>query len=314
MAEIKSFRISDETKERLEALSASIGGNKDRVFNTLMDAYSLEQEKSTVTVTDQAKNVETFEQYANTLVRLYLEALRAVSSSDDRIRGEFHNQLEANAQTIKELRGQRDGMVDELNREKAEAQKEVAAIEEKNKELAAAIERLEKSLAAAEEQANAKQAMNDVLLSQAKQAEEKKEQYEQIAQHCQALEKQLKEEKAAAVKAQQTLEDELRQAISEKEKAAYEAELSKKEAIRQAEDEIRKEKDAEIAQLQKQLFDMQSHQLSDQTALQEAKTALLSLRLELSESHQKELNELRLEKDKKIEALQSELLKAFNKK
>ncbi len=314
MAEIKSFRISDETKERLEALSVSIGGNKDRVFNTLMDAYSLEMEKTSMTVTDQAKNVETFEQYTNTLVRLYLEALRAVSSSDDRIRGEFQNQLETNAQTIKELRQQRDCMTDEINREKAEAQKEVAAIEEKNKELAITIERLEKSLAAAEEQANAKQAMNDVLCSQVKQAEKEKEQYKQMTQHCQMLEKQLKEEKAAAIKAQQTLEDELRQVVSEKEKIAYEAELSKKESICQAEDEIRKEKDAEIAQLQKQLFEEQSRQLSDQTALQEAQTALLSLRLELSEAHQKELNELRMEKDKKIEALQSELLKAFNAK
>ncbi len=313
MAEIKSFRISDETKERLEALSASIGGNKDRVFNTLMDAYSLEQEKVTVTVTDQAKNIETFEQYTNTLVRLYLEALRAVSSSDDRIRGEFHNQLEENAQTIKELRDQRDRMVDEANLEKAKAKKEVTEVQEKNKELMATIERLEKSLAVAEEQANAKQAMNEMLLSQAKQAEKEKEQYEQMTQHCQALEKQLEDEKATAIKMKQTLEDELRQAISEKEKAAYEAELLKKEEIRKAEGAIRKEKDIEIAQLQKQLFELQSKQLSDQSALQEAKTALLSLRLELSESYQKGLNELRLEKDKKIEALQSELLKAFNK-
>ena len=62
MTGIKSFRISDETKERLELLSASIGGNKDRVFNTLMDTYSLEQEKATVAASDQEKNVETFEQ------------------------------------------------------------------------------------------------------------------------------------------------------------------------------------------------------------------------------------------------------------
>lgn len=314
MAEIKSFRISDETKERLEVLSASIGGNKDRVFNTLMDAYSLEQEKATVTVTDQAKNVETFEQYANTLVRLYLEALRAVSSSDDRIRGEFHNQLESNAQTIKELRERRDRMVDEVNLEKEKVQKEINAIREKNKELTAAIERLEKSLTAAEEQANAKQAMNDVLLSQVKQAEEKKEEYEQMTQYCKTLEKQLKEETTAATREKQMLENELQQAVSEKEKTAYEAELSQKEAIRQTEEAIRQEKDSEIAQLQKQLFDMQSHQFSDQSALQEAKTALLSLRLELSEAYQKELNELRLEKDKKIEELQNGLLTAYNKK
>ena len=314
MAGIKSFRISDETKERLELLSASIGGNKDRVFNTLMDTYSLEQEKATVAASDQEKNVETFEQYANTLVRLYLEALRAVSSSDDRIRGEFHNQLEENAKTIKELRNQRDRMVNELTLEKTNAQKEAVEFQAKNKELTATIERLEKSLAAANEQVDAKQAMNEVLLSQVKQIEKEKEEYNQMAARFHELEKQLEDQKTSSRKEKQAFEKELRKAISEKEKAAYEAELLKKEEIHKAEETIRKEKDEEISVLQKQLFDMQTRQLSDQTALQEAKTALLSLRLELSQAHQKELNDVRIEKDKKIEALQNELLKAFDKK
>ena len=312
MTGIKSFRISDETKERLELLSASIGGNKDRVFNTLMDTYSLEQEKATVAASDQEKNVETFEQYANTLVRLYLEALRAVSSSDDRIRGEFHNQLEENAKTIKELRNQRDRMVNELTLEKTNAQKEAVEFQAKNKELTAVIERLEKSLAAANEQVDAKQAMNAVLLSQVKQTET--EEYNQMAARFHELEKQLEDEKTSSRKEKQAFEEKLRKAISEKEKAAYEAELLKKEEIHKTEETIRKEKDEEIAALQKQLFDMQTRQLSDQAALQEAKTALLSLRLELSQAHQKELNEVRIEKDKKIEALQNELLKAFDKK
>ena len=314
MTGIKSFRISDETKERLELLSASIGGNKDRVFNTLMDTYSLEQEKATVAASDQEKNVETFEQYANTLVRLYLEALRAVSSSDDRIRGEFHNQLEENAKTIKELRNQRDRMVNELTLEKTNAQKEAVEFQAKNKELTAVIERLEKSLAAANEQIDAKQAMNEVLLSQVKQNEKEKEEYNQMAARFHELEKQLEDEKTSSRKEKQAFEEELRKTISEKEKAAYEAELLKKEEIHKAEETIRKEKDEEIAALQKQLFDMQTRQLSDQAAIQEAKTALLSLRLELSQAHQKELNEVRIEKDKKIEALQNELLKAFDKK
>ena len=314
MTGIKSFRISDETKEPLELLSASIGGNKDRVFNTLMDTYSLEQEKATVAASDQEKNVETFEQYANTLVRLYLEALRAVSSSDDRIRGEFHNQLEENAKTIKELRNQRDRMVNELTLEKTNAQKEAVEFQAKNKELTAVIERLEKSLAAANEQVDAKQAMNEVLLSQVKQTEKEKEEYNQMAARFHELEKQLEDEKTSSRKEKQAFEEELRKVISEKEKAAYEADLLKKEEIHKAEETIRKEKDEEIAALQKQLFDMQTRQLSDQAALQEAKTALLSLRLELSQAHQKELNEVRIEKDKKIEALQNELLKAFDKK
>ena len=254
-----------------------------------MDTYSLEQEKATVAASDQEKNVETFEQYANTLVRLYLEALRAVSSSDDRIRGEFHNQLEENAKTIKELRNQRDRMVNELTLEKTNAQKEAVEFQAKNKELTAVIERLEKSLAAANEQVDAKQAMNEVLLSQIKQTEKEKEEYNQMAARFHELEKQLEDEKTSSRKEKQAFEEELRKTISEKEKAAYEAELLKKEEIHKTEETIRKEKDEEIAALQKQLFDMQTRQLSDQAALQEAKTALLSLRLELSQAHQKNL-------------------------
>ena len=162
-------------------------------------------------VSDQEKNVETFEQYANTLVRLYLEALRAVSSSDDRIRGEFHNQLEENAKTIKELRNQRDRMVNELTLEKTNAQKEAAEFQAKNKELTAAIERLEKSLAAANEQVDAKQAMNAVLLSQVKQTEKEKEEYNQMAawKRFHELEKQLEDEKTSSRKENKHFEEEL---------------------------------------------------------------------------------------------------------
>lgn len=308
MAEIKSFRISDETKERLEQLSASIGGNKDRVFNTLMDAYSLEQEKTSLT--DQAKSVETFEQYANTLVRLYLEALRAVTSSDDRVRGEFHNQLEENARTIKELRQQRDRASEEFNKVKAETQKQIDHYQVKLSEMTASVQSLEKELAAANEQAAAKQTMNEALLSQLKQAEEKEEQYEHMREEYQLIKKKLDEEKAAALQSLQKLENALKQAEAEKEKAVYEEKLRKEEAVREAEEAIRAKKDEEIALLQKKLSDLQTKQLTDQAKLQEAKTQLLSTRIELSEMHQKELNDLRQEKDRKIEALQSELLKA----
>ena len=141
-------------------------------------------------------------------------------------------------------------------------------------------------------------------------SEKEKEEYNQMAARFHELEKQLEDEKTSSRKEKQAFEEELRKTISEKEKA----ELLKKEEIHKTEETIRKEKDEEIAALQKQLFDMQTRQLSDQAALQEAKTALLSLRLELSQAHQKELNEVRIEKDKKIEALQNELLKAFDKK
>ena len=65
----------------------------------------------------------------------------------------------------------------------------------KIKKLTAVIERLEKSLAAANEQVDAKQAMNEVLLSQVKQTEKEKEEYNQMATRFHELEKQLEDQK-----------------------------------------------------------------------------------------------------------------------
>ena len=45
MTGIKSFRISDETKERLNYYQLQSGGNKDRVFNTLMDTLRLNKKR-----------------------------------------------------------------------------------------------------------------------------------------------------------------------------------------------------------------------------------------------------------------------------
>lgn len=66
--------------------------------------------------------------------------------------------------------------------------------------MTAVIERLEKSLAAANEQIDAKQAMNEVLLSQIKQTEKEKEEYNQMAARFHELEKQLEDEKTSSEK------------------------------------------------------------------------------------------------------------------
>jgi len=298
MAEIKSFRISDETKERLEELSTAIGGNKDRVFNALMDSYALQQEKNTLT--DQAKSVELFEQYANTLVRLYLEALRAVSSSDDRIRGEFHNQLEENARTVSELRKERD----KAERELENARKAEAEWGRERRQLQTQIAALEKALAASEEQAKAKQAMNDALLLQVQAASAVQKECKELKERCEVLKSNLEEEQILRLKSKQDAEEIRRTAQAEKEKASYEAEMDKKDAVSQAVDALRVQKDAELIEQRNQALTLQNE-------LQAAKTELLSLRLELSARYQQDIDALRTEKDQKIQELQTELLKIY---
>ena len=107
----------------------------------------------------------------------------------------------------------------------------------------------------------------------------------------------------------QAFEEELRKAISEKEKAAYEAELlKKKKYIKQKKQSARK--DEEIAALQNNSLICRPDSFLIRLPFR-SKNALLSLRLELSQAHQKELNEVRIEKDKKIEALQNGIIKGF---
>lgn len=305
MAEIKSFRITDETKERLEALSASIGGNKDKVFNTLMDAYSIEQEKHVMT--DQAKNIETFEQYSNVLVRLYLDALRAVSSSDDRIRSEFHNQLEENAKTIKELRLERDRSLEIANAAREEAQNEIKRIKSEFSDLNSKKAILERSLSAVKEEALAKQKMNEVLLAEIEQDKNIKEEHQQLKSDCNSLKEQLQEEKEMNRNLKQQMNDKINTLAMDKEKEIFAAELSKQEAINQIQLSINQKKDEEVKKLNEKISSLKDELLSSQSALQDARTQLLSLRLELTQKYQQQLDELRNEKDKKIESLQSEL-------
>ena len=169
-------------------------------------------------------------------------------------------------------------MVNELTLEKTNAQKEAVEFQAKNKELTAVIERLEKSLAAANEQVDAKQAMNEVLLSQIKHTEKEKEEYNQMAARFHELEKQLEDEKTSSRKEKQAFEEKIyaKDYFPKKEKAAYEAELLKKKKYIKQKKQSERKKDEEIAALQKQLFDMQTRlAFTDQAALQEAKTALL---------------------------------------
>ena len=96
MAETKSYRISEETQKRLEELSAEIGGNKDRVFNALMDTYAIQRETSN-TAEDSRERIERFQQYAQYLVEAYIDSLKDVSAAEDRIRTEFRAQLQTQA-------------------------------------------------------------------------------------------------------------------------------------------------------------------------------------------------------------------------
>lgn len=305
MAEIKSFRISDETKERLEALSESIGGNKDKVFNTLMDSYALEQQKQTLP--DQQKSIETFEQYANTLVRLYLEALRAVTSSDDRIRGEFHRQLEEQAQTIRELREERDRQKKQNEKTLAALQTEKDARKQETGQLQEQIQSLKEAVSISKEQAAAKQSMNEVLSARITAAEKELEQAVEEKKRCEEIKKELLQAQTEKLTFERKLEEAIRSASELREKDAYEAQLRQKDAVAQTADTIRKEKEEELAEAQKAAQRLQSE-------LQDAKTALISARLELTEKFQQESEQLRSGYEKKFSELQAELIRVYSEK
>lgn len=152
MAETKSYRISEETQKRLEELSAEIGGNKDRVFNALMDTYAIQRETSN-TAEDSRERIERFQQYAQYLVEAYIDSLKDVSAAEDRIRTEFRAQLQTQADAVISYKKQSEEAEKKASEaiQKASSLKETTAAEKERLEMQ--IAGLKAELAAAAEKA-----------------------------------------------------------------------------------------------------------------------------------------------------------------
>lgn len=99
----KSFRITDETANKIKEISAEIGGNQQETIAKLIEAYEFQAGKAVHA--DKKADIEKFEQYINILTRMYMSSLEDNQSLSDTIRTEFDALLKSKDATIQDLQG-----------------------------------------------------------------------------------------------------------------------------------------------------------------------------------------------------------------
>ena len=240
MAETKSYRISEETQKRLEELSAEIGGNKDRVFNALMDTYAIQRETSN-TAEDSRERIERFQQYAQYLVEAYIDSLKDVSAAEDRIRTEFRAQLQTQADAVISYKKQSEEAEKIASEalQKASVLKETAVTEKERLEMQ--ITGLETELAAAREKISAMEEIcggYKAQIAALRTAESERDHYRDLIQEMQ---KKSKEAEAQITRLQQKMQEEENEYRSRSE--------AEKETARARESELREHFEVRIEQL-----------------------------------------------------------------
>ncbi len=100
----KTFRIDEETADKIRKISDTIGGNQQEAFAKLIETYELQSSKATLS--EQKTNIEQFEKYINALTRMYLVSLETNEHTAETVRTEFDALLHSKDSTIQELQEQ----------------------------------------------------------------------------------------------------------------------------------------------------------------------------------------------------------------
>jgi predicted nucleic acid-binding Zn-ribbon protein len=97
----KSFRIDDDTAERIKAITAEIGGNQQEALSKMIEAFEFQKGKAILL--ERKADIERFEGYTSLLVRMFMGVLEDNQNVGETIRVEFAAQLNAKDLTIRDL-------------------------------------------------------------------------------------------------------------------------------------------------------------------------------------------------------------------
>lgn len=97
----KSFRITDETAEKLKEIAGIIGGNQQDALAKLIETYELQSSKNMLA--DKSSEIEQFDRYINAIVRMYMANLEDNQNLSKTIQAEFDALLKSKDATIQDL-------------------------------------------------------------------------------------------------------------------------------------------------------------------------------------------------------------------
>lgn len=293
MAEIKpkSFRIDDETSEKIKQIASDIGGNQQETLSKLIESYEFQKGKSVIP--ERRAEIETFENHANILTRMFMKNLEENQNTKELIRSEFDAQLISKDTIIKELQDKAGSLKSETEKSTLVANSlgtENIALNEENQELKRTIaDKIKQMIDAVKDKDDLNQALTSACNEQKKQIEVSKQEIELAKENISKMHKfEIEKEKTE-------------QALKQKE-----VELVKEKGI-----QTLKEKEKEMTDYKRMSERDAQKSINDQKLTFELKI------LDIEKHHQKEIKELEEEKRKEIDNYQKkylELLEKLNEK
>ena len=265
----KSFRIDDETNEKLKAIMKDFP-NQNLALQKMVEVYEFQQGKESIT--DRKADIEEFEKYVSCLVRMYMTSLESNQNQKELIRGEFDAQL----RTLKEK-------LDTTRQEKDE-------IALKSKKYASENEQLKQSMERLKTEYNAKiDSMQDIL--------REKEESNQLLKSAGADLKAKVEQMTVEVKQTKVIRQEL-----DSLKIQY-------DKIETAYKSLQDESSHEKEKYEKELAETKKHENEAIERVKEQEQFTLNKTiLELEKQHQEQLQQLKEQQQKEIDKYQKKYL------
>ena len=144
----RSYRVDDETAEKIAALGKELGINQNGVFEALLSAYELQQDATLVP--DAAKDIATFISHLKSIQDAYHHIVGINAQTEERVRQEFQRRLENDDATIADLRDEKERQtqkISTLEEDLAGMAKDLAAKEQALADAEQKISDRDKSLA-----------------------------------------------------------------------------------------------------------------------------------------------------------------------
>lgn len=196
----KSFRIDDETAEKIKEITAEIGGNQQETLAKMIEAYEFQRGKAVLT--GRKDDIDKFEKFITMLTRMYMSVLEENQNITETVRMEFEALLRSKDVTIQDLQEKKDL----LQKEKEEAVLAKNVLKDDNNSLSKRIETETSSnqekfiqfMAMLKDKDELNKALTDSCLEQKK----------QIENHVQSIEgvKHTEQKLAEAIKISASLE------------------------------------------------------------------------------------------------------------
>ena len=248
----KSFRITDETNEKLKEIMKDFSSQNEAV-SKLIEAYEFQAGKAILT--EKKDDIEQFERYVTAITRMYMSSLEDNQNVNELVRTEFDALLKSKDTTIQDLQEKltvaKQLKEDATMKAKAHAEENArlnSVIDSLNAEYNSKMDDMQSML---EDKDNLNKALTDSCNDLKHKVESMKEDVEQLTVIQTELE-QLKLEHDALAKEKSDIEKQLEQENATHNKAIADLQQHEKEALERQKEQSQIAHDKAVLELEKQ--------------------------------------------------------------